>query len=330
MAECIARIASTAAVRVRDTHVQFTKESIESAANQLTSKRAMPFIVQHDPSCMPLGKVTDAWTEPFGSEHSLMARVYIESAQAASHVPSGAQLVYLSFQTAPKPFTLECRRSEHNSLTAVAVDRANFRDASSHAAFLDAVADIDNHFTFTEVGRHSVVPEPLIEFILSDGLALAIGLWVFRRAELFLRHTIDETLKKTGNAISDDLSTKIKRIYQAYIRHRDADDRPTTIKVLLRNDPNLVLLFRVGPADDSPPMDLDKLAVELKKYRDIFLHAEEATFLRTGDDGWKFQYLKTHKGEILGTRECYGRTLERLLEVTNATSPASSEEESRE
>ena len=78
MAERIARMATTAAVQVGDTYVQFTKESIEVTANQLNGKRALPFIVQHDPSCMPIGKVTDAWTEPFGPEHSLMARFYIE------------------------------------------------------------------------------------------------------------------------------------------------------------------------------------------------------------------------------------------------------------
>ena len=320
MAERIARMATTAAVQVRDTYVQFTKESIESAANKLNGKRALPFIVQHDPSCMPLGKVTDAWIEPFGQEHSLMARFYIESAQAASHVPSSTKLVYLSFQNAPKPFILECKPTEDNSLTVVGVDRANFKDTSSRDAFLDAVADIDSHFAFTEVGRHSLVPEPLIEFLLSDELALAIGLWVLRRAELFLRHTIDETLKKVGNTISDDLSTKIKKTLQAYNHHRDADSRPITIKVLIRNDPNLVLLSRVSPAEDFSCMNLDNLATELKKYRDILLHAEEVTLLRTGPDGWKFQYLKTRKGEILGTGECYSRTLERLREV-NAEVP---------
>ena len=325
MAERIARMATTAAVQVRDTYVQFTKESIESVANHLNGKRALPFIVQHDPSCMPLGKVTDAWIEPFGQEHALMARFYIESAQAASHVPSSTKLVYLSFQNAPKPFILECKPTEDNSITVVGVDRANFKDTSSRDAFLDAVADIDSHFAFTEVGRHSLVPEPLIEFLLSDELALAIGLWVLRRAELFLRHTIDETLKKVGNTISDDLSTKIKKTLQAYNHHRDADSRPITVKVLIRNDPNLVLLSRVSPAEDFPCINLENLATELKKYRDILLHAEEVTFLRTGPDGWKFQYLKTRKGEILGTGECYSRTLERLREV-NAEVPGESDE----
>ena len=361
MAERIARMATTAAVQVRDTYVQFTKESIESvqftkesiasgpchssystihpvcllarlqtlgsslSGNHLNGKRALPFIVQHDPSCMPLGKVTDAWIEPFGQEHALMARFYIESAQAASHVPSSTKLVYLSFQNAPKPFILECKPTEDNSITVVGVDRANFKDTSSRDAFLDAVADIDSHFAFTEVGRHSLVPEPLIEFLLSDELALAIGLWVLRRAELFLRHTIDETLKKVGNTISDDLSTKIKKTLQAYNHHRDADSRPITVKVLIRNDPNLVLLSRVSPAEDFPCINLENLATELKKYRDILLHAEEVTFLRTGPDGWKFQYLKTRKGEILGTGECYSRTLERLREV-NAEVPGESDE----
>ena len=81
----------------------------------------------------------------------------------------------------------------------------------------------------------------------------------------------------------------------------------------------------MSPAEDFPCINLENLATELKKYRDILLHAEEVTFLRTGPDGWKFQYLKTRKGEILGTGECYSRTLERLREV-NAEVPGESDE----
>ena len=125
MAEHIARMAATGVINQGGTRIKITREAIESMVSSVDSQRALPFIVEHDPSCMPIGKVTELWAEPFENEYAAMGRVYMEeSARAITHVRSGMRLVCLDFAEAPQPFVRK-PRGDIDSALAIAVDRAN-------------------------------------------------------------------------------------------------------------------------------------------------------------------------------------------------------------
>ena len=324
MAEHIARLATTGIVKQGGFKVQCTKEAIESIAGQVSGERALPFGVEHDPSCMPIGKVTEGWTEPFGDEHVAMARVHVEEdAHSVIHEKSGADLVCLSFAGAPKPFVRERTNGGKGSL-AIAVDWANFADMKGHAAFVDAVKQIDEMIVCGKVGRHALVPEPLIEFLVSDihiKMAVVVGLWTFRRAEKFIRYTVDETLKRTADAVVEVLSANISRVVKAYSERQTKDHRPVLVKVVIPGDMDVILLTKIRGTEEYPEKWLEELAVEMEKFGNILQQAEEAVFCGT-DGGWEFQYLKTRTGEVVGTRECYSKTIERVRNVgrTSGTS----------
>ena len=317
MAEHIARMVTTGVVSQGGTRIEITREAIESLVDSADEGRALPFVVEHDPSCIPIGKITELWAEPFEREYAAMGRVHIEEgARTVAHLKSGTSLVCLGFVEAPKPFVRKSR-DEEGDFVVISVDRANFQDAQSHAAFVDAVGRIDERIACRGIVRHSLVPEPLIEFVLSDihiKMAVALGLWTFRRVEKFVRYTVDETLKESADSIIAVLSAKIRETVKAYSHRRTEDRSPILVEITIPGDLDLILLARVGGRVEFPGIGLENLTSEMEKYGDVLQQAEEATFLRT-DTGWKFQYLKTRTGEVLGSEECYSRTLRRLRGV---------------
>ena len=63
------------------------------------------------------------------------------------------------------------------------------------------------------------------------GTALGIGLWTVHRVEKFVRYTIDETLRKVADELSESLSRKIKKIVGAYTNLRGGQGEPGTADI---------------------------------------------------------------------------------------------------
>ena len=316
MAEYIGRLATTGPVDHAGTSVNITREAIESISDQVNGERCLPVIPDHDPFSMPIGKIKEAWIEPFGDEYAVMARIHEEDDAVISvHVRSGTELVYLDFVDAPKPFVQQFQNLDEKNLFTVSVDLANFANIHAHTAFMDAARRIDDKIDSKIIGRHSLEPEPLLHLVLRYPelcAALSVGLWVLSRVEKFVRYTIDETLKKVADEIADFVSSKIKKIVKAYQDCQSGEDKSMLMEVVVPGDMDLILLVRIDHADDIPTIDLSKLTTEMEKYGDLLQEAEEVTFARTGDGDWELQHLKTRTGEVFGTLGTYKRTMEQL------------------
>ena len=194
----------------------------------------------------------------------------------------------------------------------------NFSSATDHSQFIDEVNQIDEHATSEIIGRHSLVPEPILQFVISNpDLSAVLGIgawWAVNRIEKFLEYTVDETLKKTGDAIYDSLSMKLRRVFGAYKNRQSDDERPVLLQIVIPGDIDLILLDRVQNSEEPPKIDLQKLAAEIEKYSDLLQLAQEVTFVKSEVDDWKFQYLKTRTGEVIGTLECLELTVQRYQE----------------
>ena len=129
-------MATTSIVEQGGARIRIAKEAIASFVDQVDGEKALPFAVEHDPLCMPVGKTKEAWTEAVGGEYAAMARIHIEDrTRGMTHVKSGAKLVYLSFAEAPKPFVNDVKQGEHDSV-AIRVDRANCDSPKSRDDFM--------------------------------------------------------------------------------------------------------------------------------------------------------------------------------------------------
>ena len=197
-----------------------TREAIESFPEQVATGQAIPITIEHDPFCLPIGKVEEAWVEPFGEEYALVARIHLEDTYTVgTHLRSGVELVKLDFENNARPFGARIYEKTEELRDTLSVDLANFSRPQDYTAFANQVGAIDDTISCDAgVVRHSLVPPPFLQLVLSNPeicAALAVGVWVLGRAERFVRYTVDETLRKVADEISDSLSMKMKNILES-------------------------------------------------------------------------------------------------------------------
>ncbi len=323
MAEILARMATTATIEQGGAKVSITKEVLETFAEQITNGQAKPFTVDHDPFCLPIGKMAEAWVEPFGEGYALIGRVYVEETYSTlTHSTTGVNFVCLTFDQHPKAFGTRSYGTPTDQHDSLQVDLANFADAHDYEAFALEVGKIDSGISCSQgIARHSAVPEPFVQFVISNldvGAAMAVGLWVAARVGKFVSYTVDETLRKTADEVSDSLSQKLKKILAAFGRNRPHDDRPTTLQIVIPGNPELILLQRVTTNEEFLPLDLHVLAEEMERFGDILQEAVSAVFARTQSDDWKLQYITTKSGQVIGSIDCYNRTMNTLEQITKS------------
>ena len=314
MTEVLARVATTGIIKQGGFTIRITKEAIESVPAQIAGDQAVPITVDHDPFCMPIGKIEEAWVEPFGDEYAVMARIHLEDAYSiGTHRGSGIALVNLDFENNPKPFKqVTSGETEQQQLT-LSVDLANFDSLQDYTRFADDVALIDDDIACGhDIGRHALIPEPFIQFVVANPELSAALAWTLLRAERFVSYTVDETLRKIGDDFSDLLSMKVKEVLRSYGSRRSKDNRPSITQIIVPSDMELILLTKTEVDEEFQTIDMTKLTAEMEKYRDLFQDADSATFARVGTNSWKFQYLKTRSGKVIGTLDCYKRTRETL------------------
>ena len=326
MIEILARVASTGIIEQGGIRVMISKEAIESMPEQVAGEKAIPLTVDHDPFCLPIGKVQDAWVEQFGKEYVVMARFLVEDTYTVmNHKRSGVDLVKLDFEDNLKPFIDKRYKNTESQLDLVSVDLANFDGPMSYAAFAEEVSNIDDTIVCDNgIMRHALIPEPLLQFVLSNpelSTAMVLGAWVTGRVEKFVRYTVDETLRKVADGISDGYSKKSKAIMKAYATRRTQDNRPTVTQIIIPGNPELILLVKADMAEEVPAINLRKLAAEMERYGDVLQMANSATFARTRVDNWEFQYLTTRSGKVIGTSDCYEMTMAAIRRIGRYQDP---------
>ena len=306
----IITIAKTGIVERGSARVRVTREAIESAATQIDQGLAIPVILDHDPFAMPFGKVTEAWVESLGGEHAVRGRIYIDEVPSVgAHRDTGVPLIRLDFEEAPKPFVRKAYGNADKGLCKLSVDMANFDSVEDYTRFADDVRLIDESIVCgNDLGRHSLTPEPLIEFIVYNPELAAILAWILRRAEKFVRHTFDETFKRVGNYISGALSTRIIGILRAYTSRRAIDHRATVVQVIIPGELELCLLVKIESSEEFPILCLKEIADEIEKYRDVLNDADKIILARVKTNDWRFLYATTRSGKVIGTLECYENT----------------------
>lgn len=318
MTELTARIATTGIIEQAGANVLVDKQAIEALVAEINGERAVPLIVNHNPFSIPLGKLTEAWVEPFGNGYAAMVRIYIEETHSLlQHRGTGENLILTSFKGHSKAFVPKGYPTSGTGRDTVLIDLANFESFEAYQHFKDSLNEFDNSFDCENtINRYTVGPEPFIAWVLSDPVVhtalTSIGIWVLNRATKFVTHTVDQTLKKVGDELSVNLSSKLNQVLRRYTEHRKNDDRGTTTQITIRGDLELNLLVKTEVDEEFPNINLNNLVDVINRYDDILQHADSATFALDGNGDWKLQYLTTLNGETIGTPECYQRTRDEL------------------
>ena len=323
MIEAVGIVAGTQADLQGDV---LSKKAIKSIVERVNGDRAVGYgKPNHDQFCMPLGKLAEAWIETREGHHVAVARMfYYENAHRTMHSESGNEIALLEFPDNPKPF-LRTSDSRPLEQTIISVDLANFDNWQDYTKFADDVTHIDEAINCDDsTTRKAFLPEPFIQIILShlDAAAfLGVGLWTFKRAAKFITYTADETLRKTGDELSDILSAKLKAILRKYKGRQSEDDRPIVTRIVLPGDPELNLLTRTDRDAEFQELNLKEIIAEMQKYSDLLQEADSVTLGRDGKSSWEFLYLTTMSGKVIGTSICFDKTVKLMKDIEQSQNP---------
>ena len=237
------------------------------------------------------------------------------STSVSMHEPTGTKLVEITFPNDNRPFSAYLD-SDPSAGLEIAADAANFDDRDRFQAFLDASDQEDDDDSTREFGRRSLVPDPWIQFAISNPeITIALS-WVFWRGEKFLRHTVDESARKAGDAISDAISGKIRKWLGKYNQIRSSDHREVTSQVIIKTQPQICLLTRGEHAEQNTDIGIGSLCVQLELLKDISEKADSITFARGAkDENWRFLYMTTSEGKVIAPEGCYLDTVNKLEEI---------------
>ena len=305
--------------------VRLAREALEEAVKQINGPLAVRMTPNHDPLCMPIGKVQQAWLRELDDgEWALVHRMYIDdepvfySLPSSEHDGSTKELVILRFPQDPRPLMIQ-----HNSsdvILEVGVEVVNFRDTDSFDEFKNRVRRDDQDVSIQTLERHEVGPEPLIEFIVShislwEALAWSTGGWFLSRLRNPCKYIVDEVLQEVADGVVETLRPKIRRIFERYQQRAAEDDRKTPVAIQLNASPVVKLYARIGEEDTFPDIELSNIVATLTEYDNFVAKAREVV-LEWDGDGWRFRYATSDEGEVLGTKVCFECTLDEYNSLT--------------
>ena len=145
MSVIIRNLAMAGLVTQGNVRVQMTLDAIRSVVAQVSGERAIPLSVEHDPFCLPIGKVVEAWVEPLGNEHIAKGRIYIENPQLMKNrIDPTIELVRFNFANYPKPFQRRSYKPSDRNHDLVSVDLNNFANLKNYDAFAREVSMFEN------------------------------------------------------------------------------------------------------------------------------------------------------------------------------------------
>ena len=232
-----------------DSRVLLTTEAVMGLVDQANGDRAIRSILEHDAHYSPLGKIAEVSIEE--KEDHFVALTTIDDTHEARrfhHASTNVEMVEVTFINDSRPFVRDVSDDQSGAIE-VKTDLANFQDVSRYHEFVGEVenpSDLADHAGL--MVRRSLTPEPLIQFFINDPLLGAVLTWAFWRGQKFLTYTIDQTLRKTGDEISDVLSRRIRNVIKKFDQYRSEDDRAVTSHIVVKGDVEVHLLTSITVA----------------------------------------------------------------------------------
>ena len=296
--------------------VMLTRESLVYAAATINGEKAPRQIVDHDPCSIPLGKARAAEVVDIGKTAALLV-IPDETHRVATsiHEPSGIPIVEITYPHDNRPFVLH-PAGKTDAAIAVEVDLANFDSFEDIKAFQDLAEQNGANEKTSLMGRRSLTPEPLIQFLISDPVLASVLIWALRRGERFLTYTVDATARKAGDAISDTISARLRSWLENFNRHRSQDDRAVTSQIIVNVDPQIILITTGQHTEQQTDIGIQSLTKHLELWESLLHKADSITFVRESkNEEWIFLHMTTSDGKVIAAEDSYLRTITRREDI---------------
>jgi hypothetical protein len=297
-------IATTHMVR----NTVFTVESLESAAKQITeSERKVVFLAEHDHTCPPLGMtVAGRVVEIEDGYHGLEVLSALYGNPVCVDLPNGDSGFLQELPEYPHPLTSS--DFGDSQFPEIQIDPNNFGGFEDTSIFLEEIRKIAPELEY-ETGfmeRRSLIPDPEVVFRL--GLSLS-AIWFAARVSKAGADAIEPRLRRFFEVIMDTVLKTAKTaipILRPITYIVKVNGAPNIDFVAQSRDPNVVIRAFAG--------DFSEISKQVVALRNRF-GAEMIQFLLDDKGQWKFNYLLTRNGKVIGSKMSYDRQAVLLREM---------------
>lgn len=302
-------ILATTKVDAHNTKIH--KEALEGAADDICNgKYAIPITIEHDLTTMPIGKIIKAHVGKYDDNDYAL---YAESDIFESNylILDGQTYVFLKSTIDDRPFSSDVKND--NDKLSILTDSVNFESYDAANDFFEELrrdCDIETSYIF----RKSVIPDPELIFQLVETSVNALFIYLASKTALekIENHVLENALTEL-----DNLYATIKTVIFSAVKHFRPKNRPVTYVFQLCR--KFLIEFIVQTAD--PNIVLESLAVEklldaldaIERLQSLFSNFLKIQLVYDIDEKvWKFNYLTTEKGEVIGTELAYNATMRKF------------------
>jgi hypothetical protein len=292
--------------------VQITKEALANSAEQINSGSRIVLTVEHDITIPPFGKGLKAWVESRDDgEHQLVLENEWFDDILWTDCGDGTRLFKQESESDRLPFTDVYSNLPNDAF--ISYDMVNFNHGRDVEAFLNEIRSQSAiEFSTSMFGRKSLIPDP--ELLI--GISKTIG------AYLIARSVLEKAGEKTLALASEDIArfyTFIRSVVITALKYARPRNRPVTYVFVARGEPTLEFVARSSDPDlVIGAMTIEKLEVALGQahFYHSSLGALKIQYLLADDGQWKFNYLLTNTGAVIGTEESLSRRAKRFELLT--------------
>ena len=230
--------------------IRFSEETLADQMQKINKETHIPFGLDHNPFLMPIGRSDRAWLERTQDNVALMVEHFVcLDADVQEHPKSGTKIANLQIGESNRGFVQQ-QKIENDDGVEICVDPSDFENSESWDTFVRQMACGDRTVTVREYTRNSIDPDGII--------LISLAAWAAIRLEKFVRHIVDETLRKVGDRVSDRLSELIIETMGMFEKTASATMKRYHLVVVFPGNPELVLISERVVGDRANPVkDLD-------------------------------------------------------------------------
>lgn len=291
-----------------DSHkCKFTKEALESAANQINNGKYVPSAgIEHDSTLMPIGKTINAKIVKLDDgEFAVKIRQETFEDFEKTFILQLGTVYIASSKYDNRPFA-DTKSFEYEK-TTIELDPVNFEynDYQDLCAKLNQEYDVD----CKKMMRKSLIPNPEIVInLVTGGFLLLCG-----------KKTLEKTSDKLSDTISEDLVSafnKFKGLVVSATKNIRPKNRPITyvlkenrgyiVELIIKTNNTNMLFYALSTEVLSPIIE------KIDQYQSVFdepIYKIQFIYNEV-DSKWEFNYLSTSTGKVIGSEKCYKKTIE--------------------
>lgn len=271
------------------------KEALEGAAVQINGEKKIPYVMNHKRELPPLGILVDGRTEQQDDLILLTAAPMLFPKREIINI-EGVELIKESFE---EQFKIISRYDEEITGLSISLDPSNFNSDQELEILTRNIHQIDKAALIEMHGRKSDQPSP--ELIISIFAGSAVGRFILEK----LAEDVLDDFYEMGKKQLKSFAEYAGRVMNLTREKATPKNKRLTTIFEVHSDPFIELAIKSDdPSMISKALNEKKLLVvktEIQKFMKHF-PVDRIQFLLSETGNWKFNYLITKKGEVVGQK----------------------------